>query len=239
MLAVLPPSGRCRCQLCSLYGPGYRGVLWLKRQKVLSYWHYVILAAACPGWRCFVVCACRPRASFHPSVHAAREARSRVYSEREDAARYQNRSTRLQGTGPDRLFFSACSMPGYRSAASLRHRIVFAGLLSGKPVGIMLMTFAGIKMGCGTPAGDLRPHPSSRCRGRHRVSPSRCSRDPQRPPGGVRTKSRWGALFASWHAPLAIAIGRASGARMHGAQKAAPIPCHDRVSRSGPVRVSG
>ena len=91
---------------------------------------------------------------------------------------------------------------------------VFVGLLLGKPIGILLMTFIGVKMGLRAPGGLTYSHTLVvGVAAGIGFTVALFFAGAAFPPGAILDEVKMGALFSFFAAPLAIALGRAFGLR--------------------------
>ena len=96
--------------------------------------------------------------------------------------------------------------------------IVFIGLLVGKPIGILLMTFIGVKTGLKAPGGLTYSHTLVvGVAAGIGFTVALFFAGAAFPPGAVLDEVKMGALLSFFAAPLAIAIGRAMGLQARGA----------------------
>jgi NhaA family Na+:H+ antiporter len=225
LLAVFYPSGQL-----SLVGfaafmiPAIGVSLWLKRRRVLSFWPYVIAGGGL-SWAALHVGGLHPALALVPILpfmpHAKRDLG--LFDEREPALRDTMNQFEHTWKVPVQfvLFFFGLVNAGVPvTSVGFASRAVLTALLVGKPLGIVLFTFLGVRLGLRAPGGLSY---------RHTVvvgvtagigfTVALFFATAAFPPGHILDEAKMGALMSFVAAPIAIVVGRLMGLRPGGERR--------------------
>lgn len=222
LLAVFYPSGPLSLfNFAAFMIPAVGLSYWMKQRGVSSYWPYVIVGGGL-SWAALhfggvhAALALVPIVGFMP--HAKRDAG--LFDGQEstlpDTMNRFEHAFKVPVQFVLLLFGLANAGVPFGSTGS-GSWIVFAGLLAGKPIGIVLMTFVGVKMGLRAPGGLTYAHTLvvgiAAAIG---FTVALFFATAAFPPGSVLDEVKMGALFSFLAAPLAVILGRSLGLRPGG-----------------------
>jgi NhaA family Na+:H+ antiporter len=208
--------------------PAIGAAYLLKRRRVLSYWPYLVIGGGLSWWALYLggvhpALALVPILPFMP--HAKRDLG--IYDVREDHLTDTMNQFEHAFKVPVQivlLLFGLVNAGVPFGSIGSGTWIVFAGLVAGKPIGILLMTFIGVKMGLKPPGGLTYSHALVvGVAAGIGFTVALFFASAAFPPGIILDEVKMGALFSFLAAPLAIAIGRGMGLRP-GQRKAAAVP---------------
>ena len=229
LLAIFYPSGPLSLvNFAALMIPAIAVSFWLKRRAVQNYWAYVVLGGGLSWWALFLggvhpALALVPILPFMP--HAKRD--FGIYDEREEQLPDTMNRFEHAFKVPVQfvlLLFGLVNAGVPFGSIGSGTWIVFTGLLAGKPIGILLMTFIGVKMGLRAPGGLTYAHTLVvGVAAGIGFTVALFFSAAAFPPGTILDEVKMGALLSFLAAPVAIVIGRAMGLRP-GARKAVAIP---------------
>lgn len=218
LLAIFYPSGPLSLvNFAGLMIPALAVSFWLKRQRVRSYWPYVLVGGGL-SWAALYLGGVHPALALVPILpfmpHAKRDLG--VFNEREDTlADTMNRFEHAFKVPVQfvLLFFGLVNAGVPFGSVGSGSWIVLAGLLAGKPIGILLFTFVGVKiMGMRAPGGLTYAHTLvvgvAAAIG---FTVALFFATAAYPPGSVLDEVKMGALFSFLAAPAAVILGRALG----------------------------
>ena len=229
LLAIFYPSGPLSLvNFAGLMIPAIAVAYWLKRRAVQNYWPYVLLGGGLSWWGLYLggvhpALALVPILPFMP--HAKRD--FGIYDEREDHLTDTMNKFEHAFKVPVQLvllLFGLVNAGVPFGSVGSGTWAVFIGLLVGKPIGIVLMTFIGVKAGLRAPGGLTYSHTLVvGVAAGIGFTVALFFAGAAFPPGAVLDEVKMGALFSFFAAPVAIVIGRAMGLRP-GARRAAAVP---------------
>ncbi|MDQ3488449.1 MAG: Na+/H+ antiporter NhaA [Acidobacteriota bacterium] len=231
LLAIFYPSGPLSLvSFMALMIPAIAVSYWLKRRRVLNYWPYVLIGGGLSWWALYLggvhaALAMVPILPFMP--HAKRDLG--IYDVREeylpDTMNRFEHAFKVPVQVVLLLFGLVNAGVPFGSIGSGTW-MVFTGLVMGKPIGILLLTFLGVKMGLRAPGGLTYAHTLVLgVAAGIGFTVALFFSSAAFPPGSVLDEVKMGALFSFFAAPLAIALGRAMGLRPGGGPAAAvPLP---------------
>ena len=219
LLAIFYPSGPLSIvSFVALMLPAIVVSYGLRRQRVLSYWPYVLIGGGLSWWALYLggvhaALALVPILPFMP--HAKRDLG--IYDPREshltDTMNRFEQRFRVPVQLVLLLFGLVNAGVPFGSVASGTWFVVTA-LIVGKPLGILLMTFLSVKMGLKAPGGLTYAHTLVLgVAAGIGFTVALFFASAAFPPGSVLDEVKMGALFSFFAAPLAIALGRAFGLR--------------------------
>jgi len=195
---------------------------------VQNYWPYVLLGGGLSWWGLYLggvhpALALVPILPFMP--HAKRD--FGIYDEREDHLTDTMNKFEHAFKVPVQLvllLFGLVNAGVPFGSVGSGTWAVFIGLLVGKPIGIVVMTFIGVKAGLRAPGGLTYSHTLVvGVAAGIGFTVALFFAGAAFPPGAVLDEVKMGALFSFFAAPVAIVIGRAMGLRP-GARRAAAVP---------------
>lgn len=219
LLAIFYPSGPLSLvSFAALMIPAVGVSYLMKRRGVLSYWPYVLIGGGLSWWALYLggvhaALALVPILPFMP--HAKRD--FGLYDRREDYLpdtmnRFEH-AFKIPVQVVLLLFGLVNAGVPFGSIGSGTW-VVFAGLVVGKPVGIVLMTVLGVKMGLRAPGGLTYSHTLVvGVAAGIGFTVALFFASAAFPPGSVLDEVKMGALFSFIAAPLAVALGRSMGLR--------------------------
>jgi NhaA family Na+:H+ antiporter len=222
LLAVFYPSGPLSMTaFAALMTPALLAAFWLKRQGVLNFWAYVVIAGSL-SWAGLYYGGIHPALALVPIVpfmpHAKRDLG--LFAEREE---YQpdtmNRFEHWWKVPVQVvLFFFGFANAGVQvSAVGPVTWMVLSGLLLGKPIGILAMTFLGERLGLRMPGGLSYLHAAVMgVAAGIGFTVALFFATAAFPAGEVLDEAKMGALLSFVAAPIAILVGRAVGLRPKG-----------------------
>lgn len=230
LLALFYPSGPLSPFYFAVFMVPAIGVSYLlKKQRVRSFWPYVLFGGGL-SWTALFLGGVHPALALVPVLpfmpHAKRDLG--VYSERED--NLPDTMNRFEHTFkvPVQivlLFFGLVNAGVPFGSVGSGTWVVLAGLLAGKPIGILAMTFVGVRLlGLHAPGGLTYSHTLvvgvAAAIG---FTVALFFATAAYPPGSVLDEVKMGALFSFIAAPAAVALGRGLGLRP-GRAKAPQVP---------------
>ena len=230
LLAFFYPSGPLSLFYFAVFMIPAVGVsLLLKKRRVRSYWPYV-LGGGGLSWAALFLGGVHPALALVPVLpfmpHAKRDLG--VYNEREDNLPDTMNRFEHAFKVPVQivlLFFGLVNAGVPFGSVGTGTWVVLAGLLAGKPIGILLMTFIGVKMlGLRAPGGLTYSHTLvvgvAAAIG---FTVALFFATAAFPAGSVLDEVKMGALFSFVAAPAAVALGWGLGLRP-GRPKAPQVP---------------
>lgn len=231
LLAIFYPSGPLSIvNFAGLMLPAVLVAYWLKRRRVLSYWPYVLVSGGLSWWALYLggvhaALALVPILPFMP--HAKRDLG--IYDPREEHLRDTMNRFEHAFKVPVQvvlLLFGLVNAGVPFGSVGGGTWAVVIGLIVGKPIGILLMTFIGVKLGLRAPGGLTYAHTLVLgVAAGIGFTVALFFASAAFPAGSVLDEVKMGALFSFFAAPLAIALGRAMGIRPGGRPAAAvPLP---------------
>lgn len=220
LLAVFYPSGPLSLLNFAVFMiPAVGASLWMKKQGVRDYWPYVLVGGGL-SWAALYLGGVHPALALVPILpfmpHAKR-----------DFGLFDGREGQLPDTMnrfehafkvPVQivlLFFGLVNAGVPFGSVGSGSWIVLTGLLAGKPIGILLFTFVGVRMmGLRPPGGLTYTHTLvvgvAAAIG---FTVALFFATAAYPPGTVLDEVKMGALFSFIAAPAAVLLGRALGLR--------------------------
>lgn len=229
LLALFYPSGPLSIiNFLVLMLPAIALSYWMKRRQVVSYWPYVLVSGGLSWWALYLggvhpALALVPILPFMP--HAKRDLG--IYDPREDHLTDTMNRFEHAFKVPVQfvlLLFGLVNAGVPFGSVGSGTWIVVVGLVVGKPAGILLMTFLGVKMGLRAPGGLTYAHTLVLgVAAGIGFTVALFFASAAFPPGSVLDEVKMGALLSFVAAPLAIALGRSIGLRP-GAVPAAAVP---------------
>ena len=219
LLAIFYPSGPL--SLINFAGfmiPAIGVALILKRQRVINFWPYVVLAGGL-SWCGLYFGGVHPALALVPILpfmpHAKRDLG--LFDPREDNLRDTMNRFEHWWKVPVQVilfFFGLVNAGVTLSSVGPPTWMVLAGLLLGKPIGILLFTFLAVKLGLRAPGGLSYGHTlvvgMAAAIG---FTVALFFATAAFPPGVVLDEAKMGALMSFVAAPLAIIAGRMLGLR--------------------------
>jgi NhaA family Na+:H+ antiporter len=229
LLAVFYPSGPLSpLMFVALMIPALGFSFLLKKRRVRSFWPYVLIGGGL-SWSALYMGGVHPALALVPILpfmpHEKRDLG--LFDPREDLQPYTMNRFEHAFTVPVQivlLFFGLANAGVPFGSVGSGSWIVLAGLLAGKPIGILLMTFVGVKLlGLRPPGGLTYSHTLvvgvAAAIG---FTVALFFATAAYPPGSVLDEVKMGALFSFIAAPAAVLLGRALGLRP-GTPKAPPV----------------
>ena len=219
LLAVFYPSGPLSLlNFATFMIPAIGLSYWMKQRRVRSYWPYVLVGGGL-SWTALYLGGVHPALALVPVLpfmpHARRDLG--LFNEREeDLPDTMNRFEHAFRVPVQfvLLFFGLVNAGVPLGSVGSGTWIVFVGLLAGKPIGIVLMTILGVKMGLRAPGGLTYRHTLVvGVAAGIGFTVALFFATAAYPPGSVLDEVKMGALFSFLAAPAAIALGRAMGLR--------------------------
>jgi NhaA family Na+:H+ antiporter len=219
LLAVFYPSGPLSLlNFATFMIPAIGLSYWMKQWRVRSYWPYLLVGGGL-SWTALYLGGVHPALALVPVLpfmpHAKRDLG--LFNEREeDLPDTMNRFEHAFKVPVQfvLLFFGLVNAGVPFGSVGSGTWIVFAGLLAGKPIGIVLMTILGVKMGLRAPGGLTYGHTLVvGVAAGIGFTVALFFATAAYPPGDVLDEVKMGALFSFLAAPAAIALGRAMGLR--------------------------
>ncbi|MEX2663060.1 MAG: Na+/H+ antiporter NhaA [Vicinamibacterales bacterium] len=219
LLAVFYPSGPLSLvNFAAFMIPAIGLSYWMKQRRVRSYWPYLLVGGGL-SWTALYLGGVHPALALVPVLpfmpHAKRDLG--LFNEREeDLPDTMNRFEHAFKVPVQfvLLFFGLVNAGVPFGSVGSGTWIVFAGLLAGKPIGIVLMTILGVKMGLRAPGGLTYGHTLVvGVAAGIGFTVALFFATAAYPPGSVLDEVKMGALFSFLAAPAAIALGRAMGLR--------------------------
>jgi len=219
LLAIFYPSGPLSLlNFAAFMIPAIAVSYWMKQRRVRSYWPYVVIGGGL-SWGALFMGGVHPALALVPILpfmpHAKRD--FGIYDEREDTlADTMNRFEHAFKVPVQfvLLFFGLFNAGVPFGSVGSGTWIVFGGLVVGKPIGILLMTFIGVKMGLRAPGGLTYAHTLVvGVAAGIGFTVALFFSTAAYPAGSVLDEVKMGALFSFFAAPMAIALGRAMGLR--------------------------
>jgi NhaA family Na+:H+ antiporter len=217
LLAMFYPSGPLSpVNFASFMIPALGISLWLRQKPVLSFWPYVLLGGGL-SWCALYFGGVHPSLALVPILpfmpHEKRDLG--LFAELEEALPYtMNRFEHaLKVPVQIVLFFFGLANAGVPfGSVGMGTWIVFVALLAGKPIGIVGMTFIGVKLGLKAPGGLTYPHVVvvgvTAAIG---FTVALFFTTAAFEPGSVLDEVKMGALFSFAAAPAAILLARLMG----------------------------
>jgi Na+:H+ antiporter, NhaA family len=219
LLALFYPSGPISpASFAVLMTPALVAAVWFKRRRVMNFWAYVVVAGGL-SWAGLYYGGIHPALALVPVVpfmpHAKRDLG--LFAERED---YQldtmNRFEHWWKVPVQFvLFFFGFANAGVQlSAVGPVTWMVLTGLLVGKPIGILTMTFLGELVGLRRPGGLSYLHVAVMgVAAGIGFTVALFFATAAFPAGEVLDEAKMGALMSFVAAPIAIGFGRVVGLR--------------------------
>jgi NhaA family Na+:H+ antiporter len=219
LLAVFYPSGPLSITtFAALMIPAIGISLWLKRRRTISYWPYVIFGGGL-SWAALFLGGVHPALALVPILPF-------MPHEKRDLGLFHPREKQLPFTMnrfehafkvPVQIvlfFFGLVNAGVPLGSIGPGTWIVFTSLLLGKPIGILLMTFVGVKSGLRAPGGltfgDTLVVGLTAGIG---FTVALFFATAAFQPGQVLDEAKMGALLSFLAAPAAILLGRLLGNR--------------------------
>lgn len=217
LLALFYPSGPLSLlNFAALMIPAIGVSMWLRRRRVSSYWPYVLVGGGL-SWAALYLGGVHPSLALVPILpfmpHAVRDLG--VFNPREhtlpDTMNRFEHAFKVPVQCVLFIFGLANAGVPFGSVGSGTW-IVFAGLLAGKPLGIVFMTVAGVKLGLRMPGGlSYREIFVVGVTAAIGFTVALFFTTAAFPPGRVLDEAKMGALFSFAAAPAAILLGRLMG----------------------------
>ena len=227
LLAIFYPSGPLSLlNFVAFMIPAVGAAIVLKRQRVLNFWPYVLLAGGL-SWAGLYTGGVHPALAMVPILpfmpHEKRDLG--LFHQDEPNQPYTMNRFEHAFKVPVQviLFFFGLVNAGVPfGSVGTGTWIVFGALVIGKPLGIVLLTFVGIKLGLRAPGGlTLSDSLVVGVTAGIGFTVALFFATAAFEPGSVLDEAKMGALFSFLAAPLAIALGRAFGLKP--SPKAPPI----------------
>jgi NhaA family Na+:H+ antiporter len=219
LLAIFYPSGPLSLiNFAAFMIPAIGVALILKRQRVINFWPYVVLAGGL-SWCGLYFGGVHPALALVPILpfmpHARRDLG--LFDPREVHLRDTMNRFEHSWKVPVQVilfFFGLVNAGVTLSSVGPPTWMVLAGLLLGKPIGILLFTFLAVKLGLRAPGGLSYGHTlvvgMAAAVG---FTVALFFATAAFPPGVVLDEAKMGALMSFVAAPLAIIAGRMLGLR--------------------------
>ena len=217
LLAVFYPSGPLSLlNFATFMIPAIGLSYWMKQRRVRSYWPYVLVGGGL-SWVALYLGGVHPALALVPVLpfmpHAKRDLG--LFNEREDELPDTMNRFEHAFKVPVQfvlLLFGLVNAGVPFGSVGSGTWIVFGGLLAGKPIGIIVMTILGVKMGLRAPGGLTYGHTLVvGVAAGIGFTVALFFATAAYPPGEVLDEVKMGALFSFLAAPAAIALGRAMG----------------------------
>ena len=217
LLAVFYPSGPLSIiNFMALMIPAIGISLWLKRRRTLSFWPYVIVGGGL-SWGALYLGGVHPALALVPILpfmpHEKRDLG--LFNRLEPHLPYTMNRFEHAFKVPVQfvlLFFGLANAGVPFGSVGGGTWVVLAALLIGKPLGIVGMTFIGVKLGLRAPGGLTYAHALvvgvAAAIG---FTVALFFATAAFEPGTALDEAKMGALFSFVAAPLAILLGRAIG----------------------------
>ena len=219
LLAIFYPSGPLSLvSFAALMAPAIGVSYWMKRRGVLSYWPYLLVGGGLSWWALYLggvhaALALVPILPFMP--HAKRDLG--LFDPREDHLTDTMNRFEHAFKVPVQfvlLLFGLVNAGVPFGSVGSGTWSVFAGLVVGKPIGILLMTFLAVRLGLRAPGGLTYAHTLVvGVAAGIGFTVALFFASAAFPPGGILDEVKMGALFSFFAAPIAIVLGRALGLR--------------------------
>lgn len=222
LLALFYPSGPISiASFVVLMTPALVAAFWFKRRRVLNFWAYVVVAGGL-SWAALYKGGIHPALALVPVVpfmpHAKRD--FGLFAEGEEFQRDTMNQFEHWWKVPVQfvLFFFGFANAGVQlSAVGPVTWMVLTGLLIGKPIGILTMTFLGEVVGLRRPGGLSYLHVAVMgVAAGIGFTVALFFATAAFPAGEVLDEAKMGALMSFVAAPIAIGLGRAVGLRPRG-----------------------
>jgi NhaA family Na+:H+ antiporter len=222
LLALFYPSGPLSLfNFAALMIPAVGVVVWLKRTRVRNFWAYTIAGGGL-SWAALFYGGVHPALALVPILpfmpHEKRDLG--LFDEREHGLPDTMNQFEHWWRVPVQviLFFFGFANAGVQfSAIGQGTWIVFSSLLIGKPVGIVLMTFLGVRAGLRAPGGlGYRHTLVLGVAAGIGFTVALFFATAAFPLGPALDEAKMGALLSFVAAPIAIGLGRAFGLRPSG-----------------------
>jgi NhaA family Na+:H+ antiporter len=220
LLAIFYPSGPLSLfWFAGLMIPAVGAALWLKRRRTLSFWPYVLIAGGL-SWAALFYGGVHPALALVPILpfmpHEKRDLG--LFAPRESDLPYTMNQFEHWWKVPVQfiLFFFGLVNAGVTVASvGTGTWIVLSSLVAGKPIGIVLMTFIGVRLGLRAPGGLSYLHTAvlgiAAGIGFTVALFFATAAFPRPDQVSLLNEAKMGALLSFMAAPLAIVIGRAVG----------------------------
>jgi NhaA family Na+:H+ antiporter len=217
LLAIFYPSGPLSLlNFVLLMVPALGLSYWLKRRRTINYWPYVIIGGGL-SWAALFLGGVHPALALVPILpfmpHEKRDLG--LFEQREVELPYTMNRFEHAFKVPVQfvLFFFGLVNAGVPlGSVGSGTWIVFAGLLIGKPVGILLMTILGVQLGLRMPSGVT--YSQTLVVGLVAgigFTVALFFATAAFEPGAILDEAKMGALFSFAAAPAAILLGRLLG----------------------------
>jgi NhaA family Na+:H+ antiporter len=222
LLALFYPSGPLSpTAFAVLMTPALLAAFWFKRQRVMSFWAYVVVAGGL-SWAGLYYGGIHPALALVPIIpfmpHAKRDLG--LFAEKEEHQLDTMNRFEHWWKVPVQfvLFFFGFANAGVQiSSVGPVTWMVLSGLLVGKPIGILAMTFLGEQCGLRRPGGLSYLHTAVLgVAAGIGFTVALFFATAAFPAGEVLDEAKMGALLSFIAAPIAIAFGRAVGLRPSG-----------------------
>jgi NhaA family Na+:H+ antiporter len=222
LLALFYPSGPLSLfNFAALMIPAVGVVVWLKRTRVRNFWAYTIAGGGL-SWAALFYGGVHPALALVPILpfmpHEKRDLG--LFDEREHGLPDTMNQFEHWWRVPVQviLFFFGFANAGVQfSAIGQGTWIVFSSLLIGKPLGIVLMTFLGVRAGLRAPGGlGYRHTLVLGVAAGIGFTVALFFATAAFPLGPALDEAKMGALLSFVAAPIAIGLGRAFGLRPSG-----------------------
>ncbi len=222
LLALFYPSGPLSITaFVALMTPALLVAFWLKRQRVMTFWAYVVIAGGL-SWAGLYYGGIHPALALVPIVpfmpHAKRDLG--LFADQEEFQLDTMNRFEHWWKVPVQfiLFFFGFANAGVQlSAVGPVTWMVLSGLLIGKPIGILVMTFLGERFGLRRPGGLSYLHVAVMgVAAGIGFTVALFFATAAFPAGDVLDEAKMGALMSFIAAPIAIVFGRAVGLRPKG-----------------------
>jgi NhaA family Na+:H+ antiporter len=219
LLALFYPSGPLSLlNFATFMIPAIGLSYWMKQARVRSYWPYLLVGGGL-SWTALYLGGVHPALALVPILpfmpHAKRDLG--LFNEQEDELPDTMNRFEHAFKVPVQLvllFFGLVNAGVPLGSVGSGTWIVFTGLLAGKPIGVLLFTFIGVKMGLRAPGGLTYSHTLVvGLAAGIGFTVALFFATAAYPPGSVLDEVKMGALFSFLAAPAAIALGRGMGLR--------------------------
>ena len=219
LLAVFYPSGPLSLfKFAAFMIPAIGISLWLKRRGTYNFWPYVLLGGGL-SWAALFFGGVHPALAMVPILpfmpHEKRDLG--LFNLREPDLPYTMNRFEHAFKVPVQiilLFFGLVNAGVPLGSVGGGTWIVFAALLLGKPIGILVMTVLGVTLGLRAPGGLSYSHTAIvGLTAGIGFTVALFFATAAFEPGHVLDEAKMGALFSFVAAPLAIMLGRALGLR--------------------------